>query len=325
MTATLFRPSRRNALGLIGAALVFPRSADADAVGAISGAAFGTTWRVVGPRQADLEHLRAGIDALFASVDQQMSPWRVDSGLSRFNAMPAGWQLADAELIHVTTSALSLARSSEGAFDPTVGPLVAQWGFGPIEGGGQPDWRGISIGDGRIGKVRDDLTLDLCGIAKGRALDRAVELAKNAGLDNLLFDLGGELKALGHHPSGRVWHVAVQNPMPNGAAPTTLRLPAGQAVATSGLSTQSYVLGAHTYGHIIDPAMRVPADAGLLSVTVLAEDAMTADGWATALFAVGLKDGPAVARANGVSALFLGQDGAALSQVTTGTIAGLLL
>jgi thiamine biosynthesis lipoprotein len=325
MTNSTLRPTRRNALGLIGATLVLPQFAEAAATRRIEGAAFGTTWQLVASHHDDLERLRADIDALFAAIDQQMSPWRSDSDISRFNTMGAGWHRADAEMIHVATAALDLAKISHGAFDPTVGPLVAQWGFGPIEGGPDPDWRGLSLGDGGIGKARDELTLDLCGIAKGRALDLAVDLVKARGVDDFLFDLGGELKAFGQHPSGRSFQVAVQHPVAGKPAPATLRLDDGMAVATSGLRTQSYELVGNTYGHIIDPRTNAPANDHLLSVTVVGRDAMMADGWATALFAAGLSGGPDLAKSNNIDALFLTDDGAGISSVKTGAIGGALL
>jgi thiamine biosynthesis lipoprotein len=325
MTNSTLRPTRRNALGLIGATFVLPQISQAAATRSIQGAAFGTTWQLVASHHDDLESLRADIDALFATIDQQMSPWRSDSDISQFNTMGAGWHRADAEMILVTTAALDLAKVSHGAFDPTVGPLVAQWGFGPIEGGLEPDWRGLSLGYSSIGKARGDLSLDLCGIAKGRALDLAVDLVKARGVDNFLFDLGGELKAFGQHPSGRSFQVAVQHIVAGQPAPATLRLADGLAVATSGLRTQSYELANNTYGHIIDPRMRLPANDHLFSVTVLGRDAMIADGWATALFAAGLSGGPDLAQSNNIDALFLTRDGAGIPSVKTGAIEGALL
>ncbi len=325
MTHSTLRPTRRTALGMIGATLALPQIAQAAATQSIEGAAFGTTWQLIASPNDDLGRLPADIDAIFAMVDQQMSPWRSDSDISRFNSMGPGLHRAGAEMIRVVTAALDLAKLTDGAFDPTVGPLVAQWGFGPIEGGLEPDWRGLSLGDGGIGKARDDLTLDLCGIAKGRALDLAVELVKARGVDDFLFDVGGELKASGQHPSGRSFQVAVQHPVEGQPAPATLRLTDGLAVATSGLQSQSYELAGHTYGHIIDPRRGAPADDRLLSVTVVEQDAMTADGWATALFAAGLSNGPDLAQSNAIDALFLVRDGAGISLIRTGAIERALL
>lgn len=313
-------PSRRGFLGLLGAALTCPALLRAASPETVSGFAFGTTWRIVGPPGAHLERLRPGLEALFAGIDAELSPWRSDSAASRFNASATGVDASD-EMIHVTRTALRLAADSSGAFDPTVGPLVARWGFGPIEGHEIPDWRGVQVAPGRIIKAGPGLTLDLCGIAKGRALDRAAELARRSGFDNLLLDLGGELGGLGRHPSGRAWQVAVEHPLSGQAPAAVLHMPEGMAVATSGLRDQSYTLGSRIWGHIIDPASRSPASGHLRSVTVLAADAMMADGWATALFAAGDVAGPALARTRDITALFLFDEGSVVRHVTTGGMA----
>jgi len=324
MKANVMHPSRRHFLGLIGAALVWPGTGRAEALETISGNAFGTAWHLTGVYGSRLERLRTDLEALFAEIDREMSPWRPDSTVSLFNAGPAGWYPVGAETALVGRAALALAQDSDGAFDPTVGPLVAQWGFGPIEGSAGADWRGLSAGGRGISKAEGGQTLDLCGIAKGRALDRAADLVRARGKDDLLIDLGGELKALGRHPAGRDWHIAVVDPVWGRRAPAMLRLPAGRAVATSGLQMQSYTLGGRTYGHVIDPAAREPTSGQLRSVTVLADDAMTADGWATALFAAGDRAGPALARACGLDTLFLLANGTVLRQIRTGKIGDLL-
>ena len=318
-------PTRRTALGLFGAALALPRTAFAGDIEIIAGAAFGTRWQVVAPPGRDLPRLRRGIEVLFAEIDAQLSPWRQDSAISRFNKGNAAEQVAEPDLIEVTDAALTLARRSRGAFDPTVGPLVARWGFGPIHVGGDPDWRGIHIGTNGLSKTKADLTLDLCGIAKGWALDRAAQLARDEGFDNLLFELGGEFAAVGRNPSGRDWRVGVEAPATGYAAPAALRLPNGWAVATSGTQAQSYVLDGRVYGHIIDPRTQSPATGRLKSVTVVAENAMSADGWATALFAAGEKAGIDLAREQDIAALFLVEDQGTLQQTHTGLIPGFVL
>ncbi|AZQ66620.1 FAD:protein FMN transferase [Silicimonas algicola] len=315
--------SRREAIGLLGAALACPSLAHSATPERLEGNAFGTTWRIVGPSDAGLARLRPALDDLFAGIDAEMSPWRTDSDISRFNASAQGGAASE-EMLRVTQAALGLAGASGGTFDPTVGPLVARWGFGPILRGGGPDWRGIRIEGGTIVKSRGELTLDLCGIAKGRALDRAAELARSHGLETALLDLGGELSALGRHPSGRDWQVAVEHPVRSQSAAALLHLPDGMAVATSGLSQQSYSVGASIWGHIIDPAAAAPVQGRLRSVTVLAADAMTADGWATALFAAGDDAGPALARDRDIAALFLFEEEMALRRIETGSIKDVL-
>ncbi|KUF11131.1 FAD:protein FMN transferase [Pseudoponticoccus marisrubri] len=314
--------SRRRALGLAGAAALCPKAALAEGLEHLSGRAFGTSWQIVAPRGAGLARLRPGITALFDAIDAEMSPWRADSTLSRFNAAPVGTHATGPGLRAVTEAALQIARASDGAFDPTVGPLVARWGFGPIPGAGAGDWRALHVAPGGLAKGEGAGTLDLCGIAKGHALDRAVELAAAAGVTSALFDLGGELKTLGHHPSGRDWRVAVDTPA--GAARMALRLPPGRAVATSGQAAQGYVLNGVLYSHIIDPAAGQPARSALHGVTVTGPDAMVADGWATALFAAGADRGTALARSLGLAALFVPAD-PARAPVATGAMKEVLL
>lgn len=320
-----FLPSRRAALGLIGGACAWPHLAAAAPVEVVSGRAFGTGWQIVAPSGAEVVRLAGEIETLFQQVDRSLSPWRADSCVSRFNAGPAQTWEVDPALTEVAVAALRIAEQSNGAFDPTVGPLVARWGFGPITEGGAPDWRAIEAGAQGVRKARADLTLDLCGIAKGWALDRAVAHLQVAGLDSFLFDLGGELRAHGRHPSGRDWQAAIASPLVAGQGAGILRLPAGNAVATSAQSEQSYMLNAQRYGHIIAPALQAPARGRLASVTVIAEDATMADGWATALFAAGEVAGPRLAREMGISALFLIDDRHTLHQQSTGRMAEFIL
>ncbi|SFD84818.1 FAD:protein FMN transferase [Roseivivax sediminis] len=314
--ATTF--SRRRAMGMGAAALLAPGAAFASAgLETIHGAAFGTTWRVTGPAGSGLEALRRPVDQLLAGIDRRMSPWRSDSEVGRFNSSHAGGHAISDDTATVTAAALRVAEESGGCFDPTFGPAVSHWGFGPITGGGATGWRGLALSGGRLTKAWSDLTFDPCGIAKGWALDRLADLAQAAGHADLLLDLGGELAAVGHHPSGRPWQVAIEDPRParTGLA-AALTFEAG-AVATSGLRAQSYALDGRTYGHIIDPTTGEPVQGRLLSVTVLARSAMEADAWATALFAAGDAEGPALARRRGLRAVFLFDDNG-LRQETTG-------
>ncbi|MDS1136644.1 FAD:protein FMN transferase [Nitratireductor indicus] len=321
MSAFQIRPSRRTLLGMIGSLLAAPAIARSQtrAVEVMEGRAFATGWRLTLPAGGRGEVLRAPIEALLAEVDRQMSPWRADSVVSRFNAAGAGEYAVPAETAAVTAAALRIARDSGGRFDPTVGPLVGRWGFGPIEGDGVPDWHGLAAGETDIGKSRPGLTLDLCGIAKGRALDGMAEIVRGAGHDDFLIDLGGELAAGGRHPSGRDWQVAVEDPRGDGLEPAGMLRLGGMAVATSGGRAQSYSLNGRSYSHIIDPATGEPVAGALASVSVIGQAAMWADGWATALAAAGPVEGLPLARRAGISALFLIREDAGLRHEATGT------
>jgi len=283
-----------------------------------TGRAFGTGWQVTLPAGKDFAPLRGPVEALLADIDQQMSPWRADSDISRFNRAPSGSVGFPAPLTEVASAAMSLARASDGVFDPAVGPLVARWGFGPIAGDGHPDWRSLKVDADAVSKSHADLTLDLCGIAKGYALDRMADLLENRGHSDFLIDLGGELTVRGIHPSRRHWQAGVEDPRPEFSGLVEVLRLDGLAVATSGSRANSYVLGDRIYSHIIDPTTGEPVAGKLASVSVLAENAMTADGWATALMAAGAANGPSLARRNGVSALFLLREGEGLHRITTG-------
>ncbi|MBU1174419.1 MAG: FAD:protein FMN transferase [Alphaproteobacteria bacterium] len=328
MSAANTRLHRRAFLALGGGtalSLALPRlSLGAPALSGLTGRAFSTEWSVAVPDGVDIAPLRPSIEALLAGIDRQMSPWRADSDVTRFNRAPAGTLKLPSELLHVAAAALALAATSAGEFDPTVGPLVSRWGFGPIEGDAISDWQRIGFRGDALAKPADGLTLDLCGIAKGYALDRMADLVKTAGATDFLIDLGGELSACGRHPSGRPWHVAVEDPRPGFSGAVDVLDLTGTTVATSGSRANSYQLGRRRYSHIIDPMTREPVDTDLLSVSVIAPDAMMADGWATALMAAGAIKGPALARQNQVDALFVLKDGDGLERLSTGTFGAYL-
>jgi thiamine biosynthesis lipoprotein len=309
-------PTRRHMIALTGAALwAGPARAKTRATQTIEGRAFASHWRITAP--ASMERHRAAIAALLANVDRQMSPWRGDSDITRFNTHRTESPVSQGTAT-VARTALDIARASDGWFDPTVGPLVAKWGFGKIAGTDAGHWQGVTAGDDSLRKDRPGLTMDLCGIAKGYALDRVAAYLLDAGAQNFLIDFGGELHAEGHHPSGRIWQIAVEDPRQNADGPAAgLRLPSGMSIATSGLRAQSYALGGHNYGHIIDPHRARPMDGTLASASVMDASAMRADAWATALAAAG-DAGPALARARGIIALFLFQANGVLTAQTTG-------
>lgn len=280
----------------------------------LSGPAFGTTWQVTLPDRAT-GPLERGIETLLARIDAGMSPWRPDSLLSTLNALPEGRTEVTPDFAHVLRAAQHLHAASQGAFDPGVGPAVAHWGFGPIAEPAAPGH--FTLTGTRLTK-HGAPTLDLCGIAKGHALDRVSALLHAQGHPDHLIEIGGELLASGWHPANRPWRVGVEDPRP-GIPGLATTLPLTRAIATSGIKTQSYALGPRTYSHIIDPRDMAPARTGtLLSVSVLAATAMEADGWATALMAAGPDRGPHLARRHALDALFLHAAPGGLRPLTTG-------
>jgi thiamine biosynthesis lipoprotein len=299
------------------AGAVLPARA-AQAVTQIAGPAFGSSWHAVLPGGIDAITARRTLMEEIAAVDAAMSPYRAGSDLTLFNrSRDTGWQQVAPMLAHTLSVALDITRLSGGAFDPTVGPLVRRYGFGPIAGPGAGNPAGLHTSPDAIRKAVPDLTIDLCGIAKGYALDRMVAALTTLGHTDFLIELGGEIACRGHHPEGRDWLVAVE--APGGSAAQRVLKPGGMALATSGHAANGFPrLG---LSHVIDPRTTGPAAPSLASVSVLAETAERADALATALLVLGSEAGPELARAKGINALFLAVKGPAFQEIMTGAFA----
>ncbi len=308
--------TRRSVLtGLLGAVAVPGYARAGVATG--GGLAFGSSWRITVGAGTPLAPLQARIDAVISRVDRQMSPYRPESDLSRFNATRTShWQPMPHAICEVAARALRIAALTGGAFDPTVGPLVSRLGFGPIEGRAG-HYSGLSARATGLRKAAPDLTLDLCGIAKGYALDRVIADVRRAGISDALVEIGGEVRALGRHPSGRDWRVAISNPAPGGVAARCVIAPGPLALATSGHAVNG-ASGPVATSHIIDPERGAAASSALLSVSVLAPDATEADALATALCALGPEAGVRLAQERGISALFLRDPADGAPEVMTG-------
>ena len=283
----------------------------------LTGFAFGGTWRLVVPASADPIIARYAVEATAARIDAAMSPWRTDSEISNFNnSLKTGWHAISADIHAVVTEALAVSRLTTGAFDPTVGPLVARFGFGPIKGiSGHLD--ALELGEPGLRKSRTGLTLDLCGIAKGYALDLTGRALRVSGIQNALLEMGGEVLALGMHPTGRTWQVAIEQPGTGPFEVQRIVAPGRFALATSGSVPQGYDGPHGTVSHLIDPQTGRPAQGALASVSVLAPTGCRADALATALTVLGPQDGPALARQMGIAALFLTRTEVGFDEIMT--------
>lgn len=299
--------NRRDLLLLGGGALLASAlPATASAARLLQGPAFGSSWKLVAGMDGETAaQLTADIEAIISSVDGGMSPFRADSELSRFNRAPdTDWQPMSAETCGVVAEGLRVAAMTGDAFNPTVGPLVGRYGFGPITTGLPGKSAEISVRDGAIRKERPALSLDLCGIAKGHALDGIAQACVAHGVTDCLVELGGEVFAGGRHPEGRAWQVGIEGPQ---GFQDVVALD-GIFLATSGVAVNAYTHNGKRYAHIVDPASGRPAASTLFSVTVAHARAATADALATALFAMGPERGVDVAAGSGIEALFVMRD-----------------
>lgn len=311
--------TRRTFLTLAGAgALAWAGPLRAREAATLAGTAFGSSFRLTLSDGSRAREAEARIVSIVSEIDGLMSPWRAGSELSRFNALAS----TDAVPVSAPTRAvlakgLAIARASGGAFDPTVGPIVGRYGFGPIASGARGHFGQLELTDEGVRKQVPGLSIDLCGIAKGHALDRIAAALDDLGAADYLLELGGEVFSRGTHPAGRDWRVGVERPGPGGGV-AHLLAPGGRAVATSGDAANFYEIAGRRYTHVIDPLVGEPVTGDLASVSVLAENGTEADGWATALVAAGLERGFALAEAQGLDALFLVRDGEGFKTMLAG-------
>ena len=286
------------------------------------GPTMGTRWSVCcdAEEHVDPAALHRALAAAVEQVDAQMSPWKPASDLNRLNAAPPdAWVALPAATMQVLERALQVCRDSGGAFDPAVGALVDAWGFGAVRDA--PDAGAIRAAaqlahrpahqvlelDPAAGRAckRALLQLDLCGIAKGYAVDRMTEVLQRHGVVHALVALDGELRALGSQADGQPWAVAVESPEPGRRAAHGVIELQDLAVATSGDYRRCVDVGGVRLAHTMDARRGAPVHNDLASVTVLAHDCMTADAWATALLVAGPGEGLALAQRFGLEALFL--------------------
>jgi thiamine biosynthesis lipoprotein len=245
----------------------------------------------------------AALDEM-ARIENILSTWKPDSELSRLNHRSGqirDWSIS-ADLGRVLAAALDLAAASRGAFDPTVLPLVELWGFreeGPVVAPGDSlvtatldrvGYRLVEVGadSATVRFARPDVRLDFGGIAKGYALDRAARLMADKGAVAGRLDLSGEILVFGALAAtsvGIVDPTGCKDPL------GTIQLTDG-AVATSGQYERYREDGRRRWGHILDPGTGRPSE-NLLSVTVVAENALLADAAATACFVLGREKGQA--------------------------------
>ena len=289
-----------------------------------AGETMGTTWSVVAmlPPQADADVLELGIRTVLDGVIAQMSNWAPDSDVSRFNRAAAGtWVALPADCVRVLACALQVARDSGGAYDPSAGPLVDLWGFGPAPRRNVPPahdqvaqarlqcgWDRVEVDpEGGRALQPGGVSLDFCAIAKGFAVDAVAQYLEAHGVAHHLTEIGGELRGHGVKPDGMPWWVALETPPDSGPATQEQTLVAlhGLSVATSGDYRRFFDSGGRRYAHTIDPRTGYPASHALVSVTVLHAECMLADALSTALTVLGPQAGMEHARRHGIAARFL--------------------
>jgi thiamine biosynthesis lipoprotein len=301
----------------------------------LRGAAQGTTYHikyVLGNKPVDAEVLQADVDRLLAEFDQQMSTYREDSEVSRFNRTPAGeWFEVSPAVVAVVSAAREISEKSGGAMDVTVGPLVRLWHFGR---GARSEARGASKKETAFVPPSEDaiagvhrsvgykllesrekpaalkkavagVEVDLSSIASGWTIDHLAQLLVDRDIENFMVELGGEVRAAGKREDGTPWRVAVERPTAGGREMVMAVPLVNAALATAGGTHKFFKYEGRRYSHIIDPSTGRPVEHALSSVTVAADTCWEADGWDTPLLVLGPESGVACAERNGIAAMFI--------------------
>jgi thiamine biosynthesis lipoprotein len=280
--------------------------------------AMGTTVSVLAPVD-DAEAARDVTRQLFAEWEAALSRFRSDSELSRLNARAGEWATVSPLLFDVSATASEAARATDGVFDPTLLRQLVSLGYDrtlsalpPIApslreaiqpGGG---WRGIRLNhaERRI-YLPAGVALDFGGIAKGMAVDAAVERLRAMGLPCGCVNAGGDLATFGAPPDGEGRPIGVQGR--NETRVITLR---HGALATSGVANRQWRQGAFVRRHILDPRTGMPAETGLWSVTVAAPRCAQAEAAAKTAFILGPRQGARFLDERNLAGLFAHEDGA---------------
>lgn len=317
---------------LVLALLLFPcgaASAEDLPVVAWQGRTMGTVYtvKIVGAelKPAEVNALKAEVEARLQKVNRQMSTYLPDSEISRFNRSPANEAFqASPELASVVRFSLNLCRRSNGSFDPTLGPVINLWGFG--EQGRQrtvpsddeieramrsTGWRHLSVSDaGELHKAVSGLTLNLGGVAKGFGVDEIAKLLRARKFEHFYVAIAGDVLVQGLSPRGDQWKLGIAAPVDQWredhpmARVVSLR---NRSLSTSG-DYQNFFRDAdgHRQSHIIDAKTGRPVRHSLAAVSVVASDSITADALGTTLFVLGERKGLEFIESwDGAEALFI--------------------
>lgn len=273
----------------------------------ITGNTMGTFYEVtiaddLSPDQ--IPKLTSRINELLEQINAEMSTYDPQSEISQFNQSPSeDWYSVSPGFAHVVNEAIRISQLTEGAFDPTVGPLVDLWHFGSeIKDRTIPTQEQIDEVKSTVGyqhlnarldppairKSIPNLRLDLSAIAKGYAVDVIAEELNSQGIQGCLVNIGGEVVAVGRKEDGTKWRLGIEKPIEGKRDIERIVHLSDIAMATSGDYRNYYEVDGVRYSHTIDPVTGRPAIHHLRSVSVLSKTCLEADALATAMMVMGM-------------------------------------
>lgn len=281
-----------------------------------TGETMGTTYhiKVVTWAFKDLDYLPTQIEERLESLNRSMSTFMPDSEISQFNSMHETgkkFYVSD-DFLHVAQMGKRIYKITKGAWDGTVMPLVKLWGFAgsnSVISEMRTDipedkvirkilmeigFEKVEISDqGYLVKKQASLSIDFASIAKGYAVDQIADLIRINGFNDFLVEIGGEIYASGHRLDGRNWRVGVNTPRkesPNNMIYEVVDI-TNKALATSGDYRNFFEVNGKYYSHILDPRTGYPVTNGVVSVSIIADTCVYADGLATGVMVMGVANG----------------------------------
>ncbi len=287
----------------------------------LEGLAQGTYYAVTYYDKNGTNH-QASIDSFFKAFDLSASVYLNESVISRFNNNDST-VIADEAFTNVFNKAMEVSEKTDGAFDITIMPLVNAWGFGftdPMKVGQKQvdsllpyvNYRNVSLINGRLVKKYPEIKVDFNAIAQGYSADLIGEMLEARGIENYLVDVGGEVLAKGKKAGNKPWKVGIEKPTKDADDPRVLNAVVNltdKALATSGNYRRFFIKDGIRYSHTLDPKTGFPVKHTVLSVSVLANDCMTADAYATAFMVMGLeKTQEFISRNPGIDAYLIYSD-----------------
>ncbi|MFC6336455.1 FAD:protein FMN transferase [Pseudomonas sp. CCM 7891] len=298
---------------------------DGDSLESFGGPTMGSTYSIKYVRTPGVpgpDEVQRQVEGVLAEVDRQMSTYRGDSDIERFNDLPANsCQPMPESILHLVRTGERLAEASNGAFDLTVEPLLNLWGFGPQA-------REIKVPDAvtleqvrqRVGHAHlriegqqlckdAAVEVDFNSIAAGYAVDRIAAQLTRLGIQSYLGEVTGELKAAGRKPDGSLWRIALEEPRDDQQVAERIIGVNGFGVSTSGDYRNYFQQDGQRYSHTLDARTGAPITHPLASVTVLQPSALMADGLSTLLLILGPEQGWEYAEKHQVAAFFVMREG----------------
>ncbi|MHC8298955.1 FAD:protein FMN transferase [Pseudomonas sp. ZS1P83] len=292
-----------------------------DSMESFGGPTMGSTYSIKYLRHAGLPapaEVRVQVEKILAEVDQQMSTYRSDSDIGRFNDLPANrCQKMPAPILKLVRVAERLSEQSEGSFDLTVEPLLNLWGFGPQAREEKiPGAQALAEVRQRVGyqhlRIDGDqlckdaaVEVDFNSIAAGYAVDTIAAKLEGMGIHSYLAEATGELKAAGKKLDGSLWRIALEEPRDDQQVAERIIAVDGYGVSTSGDYRNYFEQDGRRYSHTFDARTGAPVLHTLASVTVIHPSALMADGLSTLLLILGPERGWDYAEKHDIGAFFV--------------------